>query len=370
MNVLVLGGRSFVALEIVRNLGRRGHRVFTAESIRVHPAGWSRYVHKNFHIPPARFATERFIQALDDIIQRHDIDMLIPTCEETFYVSHAAPVLTAKYPNLLITCGSYENISLLHDKLLCSKLSSKLSIPTPRTYLIRSHDDLVRTRREFKGRKVVLKRRFSRFGSDVYILEPPDNGDHVDLDKSDWLCQEYIDGSLLCTYTQALDGDVSVSVLYESPFSNQNGVLTAFTPVDNGIVNSYISKIARELSYSGSLSFDFIMSGDGVYLIECNPRVTSGVHCLSNNDFYGMLKGKITKPRVNEAQVLLVNAIKYRKWPRSRDVVFQKDDLLPILSYLWLVVVFLGLSINKGIKVTQATTYDIEWNGEESLIRH
>lgn len=258
MDVLVLGGRSFVALEIVRNFGKNGHTVYTAESLRLHPAGWSRYSRKNFHIPSPRFALEAFAESLEKVIEQNNIQLVVPTCEETFYISFLAPRLVAKFPNLRIAAGKYEDVALLHDKFLFSQLTTELDIKTPRTFIVKTHDDIQQVRTQLKDQDLILKLRFSRFGSSVRVVKAEDNIEAIDLQNLEWVCQEFIDGPLLCSYSYTVNGEVTATVNYESPFSAQHGVLTAFRPTENLQVLEGITSIADKLHYTGNLSFDYI----------------------------------------------------------------------------------------------------------------
>src|SRR5512140_1701805 len=96
LNVLLTGGRAPATLELARLFHRSGHRVFVAESLRGHLSAPSRAVNGNFVVPPPRQDTEGFIKALRGIIAAQHIDLLIPTCEEIFYVSKGLHELPCK----------------------------------------------------------------------------------------------------------------------------------------------------------------------------------------------------------------------------------------------------------------------------------
>ncbi|MCD8488420.1 MAG: hypothetical protein LRZ84_17210 [Desertifilum sp.] len=55
----------------------------------------------------------------------------------------------------------------------------------------------------------------------------------------------------------------------------------------------------------------------------------------------------------------------FRKFTTSQDVILQLSDPMPFFS-LWLVLLQFGqISQNCGISLQQASTQDIEWNGED-----
>lgn len=365
MNILLLGGRSFVALELARNFGRHGHTVITAESVPVHPAGWSRYASKNFSIASPRFAADSFFNDLCHVIEDESIELLVPTCEETYYIAQLMPSLNSKYPNLQIASASIEHISQLHDKLLCMELCEKLNIKSPRTLPIRHMTDLVKARAQFGDSRILIKPRFSRFGTDIHIIEPSDDLEGIDLEDKEWVCQNYIDGSLMCSYSYASQGNTIATVCYLDPLNKSGEASTVFLPVTNSSAHEAIEKIIKHLGYSGSISFDFILKDDTPYIIECNPRITSGLHCIGSSDLQALMHDKTPlESPITSAQIRLVTVLRHQKWLASfPDVMMRWSDPLPVLSYIWLALHFAKISYHNKISFTAATTHDIEWNG-------
>src|SRR5690554_2425064 len=85
--ILLTGGRAPATLELARLLSNAGHDVYIAESMRYNLTQYSKHIKKSFVIPPPRTNHEGFIVQLIEIIQQEHIDVLIPTCEEVFYIS-------------------------------------------------------------------------------------------------------------------------------------------------------------------------------------------------------------------------------------------------------------------------------------------
>ena len=84
-----------MTLDLARLFHAAGHTVLIAESIAWPLARFSRTVARFYAVPPPRFQPEAFIQALLDIICTEQIDLLLPTCEETFYVALGREALAA-----------------------------------------------------------------------------------------------------------------------------------------------------------------------------------------------------------------------------------------------------------------------------------
>ena len=92
MNILITSSRAPVALELIRIFGRAGHRVYATDTLRWTVGSHSRYLAQHIVTPPPRYNSAGFAAALLQIIERAQIDWLIPTSEEVFFVArqHAA----------------------------------------------------------------------------------------------------------------------------------------------------------------------------------------------------------------------------------------------------------------------------------------
>ena len=62
----------------------------------------------------------------------------------------------------------------------------------------------------------------------------------------------------------------------------------------------------RELNYNGQISCDLRIANDGnLYLIECNPRASSGLHLLIDDDF------EIVKTIIENKKITIKSNAKY-----------------------------------------------------------
>src|SRR5579862_3436967 len=86
-HVLLTGGRAPVTLDLARKFARAGYCVSVAESSPVHLCRYSNSVRNCYDVPPPNTEPAAFIAALIEIIREEQIDLLIPTCEEVFFVA-------------------------------------------------------------------------------------------------------------------------------------------------------------------------------------------------------------------------------------------------------------------------------------------
>ncbi|MEV4735082.1 MULTISPECIES: ATP-grasp domain-containing protein [unclassified Microbacterium] len=377
MRVLVLGGRSLVALEIVRNLGRHGHEVYVAESVAVNPAAWSRHSRGSTRIRSPRFHFRSFLHDIATAIETHRIDLVVPTCEETFFVARGAEWLRRRCPDVRIAAGSFDDIAALHDKHEAMRVLDRLDVPVPETELVRDAEELTALLRRDRRRPLVMKRRFSRFGVQVRLLPPEVQrlrpGTAFDRRAGHWVAQEFVEGSLHCAYAFAHEGRVVASVQYADADASSFQVLTSFQPVHDPRFQEAIERAVAGLRFSGHISFDAIVSPHRIAVIECNPRVTSGIHCLADADL-GALFAAPRPPEdqppsaraVAPAQIRVMNLFRGRRSDRGiRDVVHVRDDPMPSFAYALLLGGFALTALRHRIPLAAATTRDIEWNGQE-----
>ena len=132
-NILLTGGRAPATLDLARCLDRAGHRVAIAESFPHHLSRYSRAVWKNFRLPPANDHPESYIETLSGILRDHAIDLLIPTCEEVFWIARGRRQL-AEFCEVLVE--DLPRLITLHSKWDFIRLAQQYGLPAPATILL------------------------------------------------------------------------------------------------------------------------------------------------------------------------------------------------------------------------------------------
>ena len=380
MKILLTGARAPATLELARSFYEAGHVVYAADSISGHLCESSRYIHANFLLPPPRQQSAEFISKLRAVILENGIDLLVPTCEETFYVSMGRDQLPCR-----VFVESIEKLKLAHDKWEFYLLSRKLGLAVPETQRVSTPGRLADLGSKWSG--LVLKPLYSRFGSATMIrptLLEAAGALRADPDRA-WIAQEFIPGQQICSYSVAHSGRLSAHTAYRSTFTAGVGATILFKHIEHPPVQLWVEKLVRELDWTGQIAFDFIERGNGeVVALECNPRATSGVHVFSGDPrfaacFLSAGAGRAT-PRQRKPAMLLTGMLIYglpaalrsrrlAEWVRAilggRDVVFRSDDPLPFLLQIRGILLFTILGLKRRISPLAASTFDIEWNGAE-----
>ena len=71
------------------------------------------------------------------------------------------------------------------------------------------------------------------------------------------------------------------------------GATTVFQCEQVKSIETWVSAFVKKLNFSGQIAFDFIQTKDGeVYPIECNPRLTSGIHLFRGTDIVECFLGR------------------------------------------------------------------------------
>ena len=379
-NILLTGGRAPVALELARVFHRTGHKVFMAESARGHLSQPSRALEANFLVPPPRQQTAAFLEALKTIINQNKIDLLIPTCEEVFYIGMGRGQLPCK-----VFAESIEKLRLVHNKWSFALHASDMGLPVPETYLVGTTDELLLAFSQW--RKLIIKPVYSRFATRA--LYDPTLKQALNLVKFDsaarWIAQELIVGREICTYSIAQHGRLTAHAAYCSDFTAGRGATIVFQPLVHQATFDWVQRFAAAIGFTGQIAFDFVETPDGeINALECNPRATSGVHLLASqpefaNAFLDDSLPCVT-PRMNQSAMLSTGMLVYALGPSikkrrfgkwlltffsSRDVIFDLTDPLPFLLQWRSIFAYLKSGREQGLSLLAASTFDIEWNGEE-----
>jgi hypothetical protein len=144
---------------------------------------------------------------------------------------------------------------------------------------VTSEDELRDAADRFK--KYFARRVFSRGGVCCLTKTGPlagalEMGDVHPTPASPWLVQPNLDGETVCTYSTAHHGRVSSHLIYRIPRQRKHSTGIQFQAIDATESLKLIEPIVAELGYTGQISFDFLVTDDGLTFVECNPRATDG----------------------------------------------------------------------------------------------
>ncbi len=380
--VALTGGRAPVTLELARLFARAGHSVFVAENVAWPLTRGSRAVTRSVRVPPPRQDPTGFADALAALMQREQIDLLVPTCEEIFYVARARDRL-AQFGRVL--AEPLEKLHGLHHKGRFPERAARYGLAVPETHLLTSAAEL--TAALAAPGAWVLKPAYSRFGSRTRL--PPHAPRTLagvrPTPAAPWVAQRFVRGRAWCTYSLAHAGRLAAHATYPVSFTAGPGAAIYFECVAHPAAQAWVTAFVARENFAGQIAFDFIEDAAGaLWALECNPRATSGVHLLAAHPafaaaFFGDGAALITPPPGEQPAMLAAALLLYglpalrtgagrRRWwhalTHSRDVIAQRGD--PAARWVqWASLAeFAARSWRLGVGALAASTADIEWNGE------
>lgn len=386
-NVLILSGRAPVALDHARRFAQQGWTAYIGDSIACRLSSWSRAVAGTVKLAPPRSDPAGFIADLRQTITRLGIDLVVPTCEEVFYLSRYR---TALPTTCRLAVDEFDKLRLLHSKWDFQALAQRCGGNPPPSAVVYTLDearDWVRATSDGSGEAgVVLKPEFSRFG--VYVrLYPqgiPDNAPPL-VAQGRWVVQRHRAGTELCSYSIADRGRLLAHAVYRPAYRLPRSSSYYFDHHISPAIHAFVSRLVAQIDFTGQISFDWIDAGDDTpSVIECNPRAISGLHLFGLADAVpAALTGEALNcamPTATRARMIapimlstgLAQAInsgalsKWRAdWCRADDVLTRDGDALPCAGGLVDVGSYARLAILRGSTLREATSRDLEWDGEE-----
>ena len=371
---LLTVGRFPAALTLARGLHRHGVRVIVADPLKRQLCSVSRAVNKTFQVAAPNTDIRNWEQDILDIIEREQVTHLIPTSEEVCHVANLAQRLpeTTRYVG-----PSTEWIEQWHDKLQFVNYAISRGVTAPSVYTTAD----IESRALIRQTECVLKPRRGCSGTEVSFIP---QGSTLPPPSSDVLLQRKVTGNHLYTLSWVQDGEVKATASYRGSTHSGTvavGFKSAPTPFS---VKQWIQQFVADTNVTGFLSFDFILDRSGIpWGIECNPRLSSGVHFIEEAWLGAAVMGEASGPpsisaagkRAQWSYSTLTEAYKHlfrfrvpqlmrclRDLLISRDAVWSWRDPLPFILMTPLCWEFIWRSIRERIPIGDASQCDIAWH--------
>lgn len=379
MRVLITGGRAPVALDLGRILKRENAEVFVADSLEVYLSQGSKVFAKSFIIPKPADNVNDFINSLNRIIKKYKINYIVPTCEEVFFISKYKDKLECK----VFTC-EFEKLELLHNKFKFPNFIKERSsyASAPKTYLVNDVKQLNNFKSDCK--KLVFKPVYSRFATQTLVKPAWKKLRKIEMSVyNPWVAQEFIKGKEYCTYSIAVNGKLNAHVTYEPIYRLGLGASMYFTSIQHKQIEKFVRELVAQMNYTGHIGFDIIEDKEGVlYILECNPRGTSGLHFLKDKKLAKCFleeKSEIVTPDINKSLMafigmLIIGIFKYsfispfkffKNLTKASDVVYSKEDRMPFFYQFYVLIFIVWSAIKNKSSLHAASSVDTEWNGQE-----
>lgn len=379
--VLITGARAPVALDWARIARASGWEVLVGDSMRFPLARFLPQVSGFLHHPPPRTTPPDELGAtLVDFLEAEGIDLLVPTCEEVFFLAHCLPPdwcrAHAFFP-------SPEWLLRMHHKADSLEVLEGLgAVRIPATRVLRSPGDY-----RHDGESV-LKPVHSRFGAAVLRRPTPRSVDRTDIRPGrPWVQQQRIDGEPVCNYALAWRGELVAHAAYRPHYLLNGSAGTFFEPHEDPRIRRFTEAFVARSGWHGQVAFDFLEAGEDLWVLECNPRATSGLHLLQERLTLTASGPRLPLPApggpglreslpdpVRLGPALTLFALRAllqgrlaeigQDWERSQDAFQRPGSRLPTYAYLLALGELLLRMLRHLCSFSAATTRDLEWDGE------
>ena len=376
MNVLITGARAPIAADIAHAFVLQGHRVYTSDSLS-HPVG--RYVPGiagYLRLPAPRANGMIFGAELAQAIFERDIELVIPTSEEVFWLAHVKAAHGEHWP---ATCrlftSSAQVLDLLHHKGSFAQMANTLGIGAGTFHGVATPEQMERFLDEHDPAGFVFKRMYSRFATDVLISPSVQDVRALTLDESNpWLAQPRVHGEEVCLYNIAHEGELLLHTAYRPRWRAGKGASVYFEPVQDASLMELSRKVVAATSFTGQISFDVIQGARGPVAIECNPRGTSGVHLAAQQPYQLVhaFNGKPAGVSNPEPRMLALPLLMYHPqlllskegragWKSGKDAM--REAGVPLRGQVMATAELLWKAAKARTSPQAVSTVDIEWNG-------
>ena len=376
--VLLTLGRLPKALELARCLHGAGCKVLVAEPFGLHLTRPSRAVARSFQVTAPNEDPNAYAAELTTIIDTQDVDLVVPISEE---VLHVARVAAGYHGKASFFCPPFKVLHELHDKAAFIELAGRLGLRVPETARAGTEAaDALRSRGE-----AVIKPALGCSGVGLSFVSPQ----HPPTDEQlgdGMVVQRRIRGREISTLSLARRGKVLTSVVYDG-LVHAGTVAVAFRRCEDcEAAEAWVAAFVERTGYSGFIAFDIIVDETGaVFPIECNPRLTSGLHFFDHAHLAAaLLNAEPSAPTfkaettMQEGHTALAIAYSHILQPKAfvrrfanvfttRDVLWSGRDPLPFLMMTPASWPVLQRTLFGGKTLAEAATADIEWRPDSPL---
>ena len=370
-------GRLPKALALARALHSAGYRVLVAEPFGWHVARASNCVSGSFKVPAPNVDRAGYEQALLGLCRQEAVDLLIPVSEEAHYV---LPLRT-RLPATTTLLGPEDTLyQELADKWAFIKHARRCGLAVPAS-------------EPASGESAA-----AIAASADYVTKPINGCSGIDVEHHrggtplrhrhpTQLVQRKIVGDVVSSLSLIREGKLQGTEVYQGKVY-AGTVAICFERVHQHLkasVTEWIECFVADLGYEGFIAFDFIVdASEKVWGIECNPRLTSGIHFFDPTSLGSALTTAHAAPPGSSE----INAWQWRystlteaysalftgnfkefgrrmRWMWSTaDVVWSRRDPLPFILMTPLSWPILKPALFEGISLGEACQRDIAplWN--------
>ncbi len=287
--ILLTGGKMTKSLQLARSFRTAGHRVVLVETDKYWLTGhrFSRAVDRFYTVPAPQKNPNRYIEALQTIVLREQVDVFIPVASPvaSYYDSLAKSVLSQ---HCEVFHFDPEITAMLDNKFQFCEQARRVGLSAPKVFQITDPEQILSFDFKADGSQYILKSipYDSVHRLDMTKLPCPNLEEHIRKlpisPEKPWVMQEFVRGQEYCTHTTVRDGQIRLHGCSKSSAFQVN-----YEHIQQPAIYNWVKEFVEKLNLTGQISFDFIVTDMGkVYPIECNPRTHTAITMF--HDHFGL----------------------------------------------------------------------------------
>lgn len=238
-------------------------------------------LYKFFKIP--KTTHKKYAEQIIKIVKDENIDLIIPVSENEIIWFNKNIKLFDKLDVKILINNPHITDTFL-NKLETSKVLERISIDTPKTFLLSKYKNQLNF-------PLVIKAISSTISKEIYIIK-----NQLQLkcllqtieNKDSYITQEYV-GSIDDEYTTTVykhKNDIKV-ITFKRKLTG--GMTSHATIKDEKVLKKYAKKIATEFQLQGSINIQSRKVDNKFYIFEINPRFSSTILIRNHFNFSDLL---------------------------------------------------------------------------------
>ena len=137
--IIVTGARAPSALHLARVFHCAGHRVILADTFRYPMSRATRMKDSYVRLPSPRQGFSGYAAAVADLVARESPDLIVPTCEEVFFL---AAVRDRRGIDMPLFAPDFDLLAKVHNKADFAAMAAGFGADPPRTWRLNCCEDL------------------------------------------------------------------------------------------------------------------------------------------------------------------------------------------------------------------------------------
>jgi predicted ATP-grasp superfamily ATP-dependent carboligase len=261
--------------QVINVLADRGYLLYVCDPDPFCVGRFSQHVTRFYRCPPMGSSPAAYFSFVKELIEREQIDVLLPAHEQAYLFAGLREDLPSSVRLALTT---FEEFSLVQNKVAFSQLLQQLGLPQPPTTNVTSKTELLQCSRF----PVYVKAAFGTASRAVWLIrnaqeleDVASTLEHREAFADGILVQQVAAGMLERAQAIFNHGSLVQVHGYRQVMPGIGGGDAMKESVSRPLVAAHFELIGRKLNWHGPLSVDYIYDeGDGQpYYIDGNPRL-------------------------------------------------------------------------------------------------